>query len=122
MAEMQTLYADELRRQGEEFYNRLVDACKMRGYTPSGLCVKLGIRKSFLSDLKSGRINSIHTSTVCRLAEALNVSTDYLLLGRESKLNDTESSLLHSWRKATLKEKQIIAFILSDYGMTHIEE
>ena len=117
MAEMQTLYADELRRQGEAFYDRIVTTCKLRGVSPSGLCVKLGIRKSFLSDLKSGRIQSIHTSTVCTLAEALGVSTDYLLLGKESRLTDTESLLLSSWRHATDKEKQTIAFILADYGM-----
>ena len=115
--EMQTLYKDYMIREGQAFCDRIVQACKMRGYTPSGLCVKLGIRKSFLSDLKSGRIQSIHTSTVCTLAEALGVSTDYLLLGKESRLTDTESLLLSSWRHATDKEKQTIAFILADYGM-----
>jgi len=101
----------------ETFYDRLVDTCRIRGYTPSGLCTRLGIRKSFLSDLKSGRIQSIRTDTVCELARALNVTTDFLLMGEETRLTLEESELVSCYRHATPKERRLVAFILQDYGM-----
>ena len=101
----------------ETLYDRIAITCKARGITPSGLCVKLGIRKAILSDLKSGRSGSMHSDTVVMFAEALGVTTDYILTGRELRLSIEESTLLSCWRRATDQEKQTIAFILREYGM-----
>jgi len=99
----------------ETMYDRIVMMCKVRGMTPSGMCNRLGIRKAIMSDLKSGRINSIHTDTLVMFAGALGVTTDYLLLGKETSLTEKESNLLSAWRQASQEEKDIIAFILRKY-------
>lgn len=99
-------------------YERINIACTAQGITPSGLCTKLGIRKSVLSDLKHGRSSSIRTDTIVIISEALGVSTDYLLKGAEALLKPIESQLLIAWRLASDTERQNVAFILREYGMS----
>lgn len=101
----------------ESMYDRIAAVCKARGITPSGLCVKLGIRKAIMSDLKSGKSATIRTTTVVEFAEALGVSTDYLLTGRETALIPIESQLLAAWRVAPDNIKENVAFALREYGM-----
>lgn len=98
-------------------YERIVQTCKARGVTPSGMCVQLGIRKGIMTDLKSGRTATIRTDTVVMFAEYLNVSTDYLLTGKEFALKNDEARLLACWRLADITAKQNAAFALRDYGM-----
>lgn len=99
----------------ETMYDRIVKMCKARGMTPSGLCVRLGIRKAIMSDLKSGRTESIRTGTLCMFAGALGVTTDYLLLGKETNLTEKESRLLAAYKQATDTERETIDFILRKY-------
>ena len=106
----------------ETMYDRIVKTCKARGITPSGMCVKLGIRKAIMSDLKSGKTLTIRTDTVVMFADFLGVTTDYLLTGRELTLTEEESMLLNCWRHATLPDKQNSAFALRKYGMIIPEE
>ncbi|MBP5317000.1 MAG: helix-turn-helix transcriptional regulator [Bacteroidales bacterium] len=106
----------------ETMYDRIVKTCKARGITPSSMCVKLGIRKAIMSDLKSGKTLTIRTDTVVLFADFLGVSTDYLLTGRELTLTEEESMLLRCWRHASIADKQNAAFALRDYGMTMPEE
>lgn len=101
----------------ESMYDRIVKTCKAREITPSGMCVKLGIRKAIMSDLKSGRTASIRTDTLILFADYLNVSTDYLLTGKEFALKNDEARLLSCWRLADITAKQNAAFALRDYGM-----
>ena len=102
----------------ETMYDRIVKTCKARGITPSAMCVKIGIRKAIISDLKSGKTLTIRTDTVVLFADFLGVTTDYLLTGRELTLTEEESLLLNCWRHARLSDKQNAAFALRDYGMT----
>lgn len=106
----------------ETMYERIVKICKAREIAPSAMCVKLGIRKAIMSDLKSGKTATIRTDTVVKFAEFLGVSTDYLLAGRELTLTAEESALLSCWRHASLTDKQNAAFALRDYGMPMPEE
>lgn len=106
----------------ETMYERIVKTCKARGIAPSAMCVKLGIRKAIMSDLKSGKTLTIRTDTVVLFADFLGVTTDYLLTGRELTLTEEESLLLNCWRHATFTDKQNAAFALRDYGMTMPEE
>lgn len=102
----------------ESMYDRIVKTCKVRGLTPSGLCVKVGTRKAIMSDLKSGRTNTIRTDTLVNFARELGVSTDYLLTGEELTLTSEESVLLRCWRLASDTDRQNVAFVLREYGMT----
>lgn len=101
----------------ESMYTRIANTCMVRGITPSGLCIKVGVRKSLMSDLKSGRTSSMRTDTLLALARELQVSTDYLLTGVETSLTEEESVLLRCWRLSSDTVRQNVAFALRDYGM-----
>lgn len=106
----------------ETMYDRIASVCKARGITPSGLCVQLGIRKALMTDLKSGKTATIRTTTVVQFAEALGVTTDYLLTGKETNLLPLESRLLSAWRIAPYDVRENVAFALRDYGMPMPED
>jgi transcriptional regulator with XRE-family HTH domain len=48
------------------------------------MCLDLGLSKSTLSDIKSGRKKGVSTATAQKIASYLNVSVGYLL-GQEDK-------------------------------------
>ena len=60
-------------------YDRIKAACETKGITVSALCLQLGMSKSVLSDLKSGRKKTLAADTLGRIANHLQVSTDSLL-------------------------------------------
>ena len=60
-------------------YERIQNACASKGLTVSAMCVNLGMSKSVMSDLKSGRKKTLAADTVAKIASYLQVSTDYLL-------------------------------------------
>ena len=65
-------------------YDRITELCKAKGVSGSRMCLDLGLSKSTLSDIKSGRKKGISTSTAQKMASYLGVSVDYLL-GEEEK-------------------------------------
>lgn len=65
-------------------YSRIIELCKERGISGSRMCLDLGMSKSTLSDLKSGRKKGFTADTAQRIASYLNVSVAYLL-GEEEK-------------------------------------
>lgn len=60
-------------------YERIKTACTRRGMSVSAMCVQLGMSKSVMSDLNSGRKKTLSADTLARIADFLQVSTDYLL-------------------------------------------
>ena len=66
-------------------YEQIQQACKKSGLTVSAMCLALGMSKSTMSDLKSGRKKTLSSDTIAKIAEFLNVTTDELILGREDK-------------------------------------
>ena len=68
-------------------YDRIKTACESKGITVSALCLQLGMSKSVLSDLKSGRKKTLSADTLGRIAAYLQVSTDSLL-GSETAPSD----------------------------------
>lgn len=67
-------------------YDRITELCKAKGVSGSRMCLDLGLSKSTLSDIKSGRKKGISTTTAQKMAAYLGVSVDYLL-GEEEKEN-----------------------------------
>ena len=65
-------------------YSRITELCKERGVSGSRMCLDLGMSKSTLSDLKSGRKKSFTAETAHKIASYLDVSVAYLL-GEEEK-------------------------------------
>ena len=60
-------------------YERITALCKEKGVTGSRMCLDLGLSKSTMSDMKSGRKKGLSTSNAQKIANYLGVSVDYLL-------------------------------------------
>ena len=65
-------------------YERIIALCKERGVSGSRMCLELGLSKSTLSDMKSGRTKGVSTATAQKIASYFGVSVGYLL-GEEEK-------------------------------------
>ena len=66
-------------------YDRIQDLCKSKGVSGSRMCLDLGLSKSTLSDIKSGRKKGVSTETAKKIASYFGVSVGYLL-GEEEKI------------------------------------
>ena len=65
-------------------YDRLRILCEERGIKGAKMCTDLGISKSLMTDLKSGRKKTISAPTAQKIATYFGVSVGYLL-GEEDK-------------------------------------
>jgi transcriptional regulator with XRE-family HTH domain len=66
-------------------HERLSSLCEERGIKGGRMCVDLGISKSLMTDLKSGRKKGVNAETAQKIATYFNVSVGYLL-GEEEKI------------------------------------
>ncbi len=62
-------------------YQNIQSLCKARGVTGSRMCAELGLSKSLMSDLKSGRRKRIGAETARKLAGYFEVPIERILLG-----------------------------------------
>ena len=69
-------------------YERLDSLCKERGIKGGRMCVDLGISKSLMTDLKSGRKKGVSAETAQKIASYFDVTVGYLL-GEEEKEKPT---------------------------------
>ena len=65
-------------------YDVLHNLCTKKGITGAKMCVQLGISKSLMTDLKSGRKKGINAETAQKIASYFGVTVGYLL-GEEEK-------------------------------------
>ena len=65
-------------------YDRIQSLCKNKGVSGSRMCLDLGLSKSTLSDIKSGRKKGVSTATAQKIAAYFGVTVGYLL-GEEEK-------------------------------------
>lgn len=63
------------------FFEQLSRACELHDTSVTAVAAKLGISKSNVTNWKNGTMPN--SDVVVRLSELLDVSTDYLLLGKE---------------------------------------
>lgn len=66
-------------------YDRLDALCKERGIKGGRMCSDLGISKSLMTDLKSGRKKTISAITAQKIATYFGVSVGYLLGEEDEK-------------------------------------
>ena len=66
-------------------YDRIQELCKDKGVSVSRMCLDLGMSKSTMSDLKSGRKKGFTAETAHKIASYLGVSVAYLI-GEEEKI------------------------------------
>lgn len=69
-------------------YERIQALCNSKGVSGSRMCLDLGLSKSTLSDIKSGRKKGVSTATAAKIASYFGVSVDYLL-GEETEKTPT---------------------------------
>lgn len=60
-------------------YNVISTLCESHGIKPGKMCSDIGISRGNISDLKMGRIETLSTASLAKIAEYFNVSVDYLL-------------------------------------------
>ena len=70
-------------------YETLDSLCKSKGVKGGRMCSDLGISKSLMTDLKSGRKKGVNAETAQKLANYFGVSVGYLLGDEEQKEKPT---------------------------------
>lgn len=68
-----------------DLYSNIHALCEKEGIKDGTLCANIGIRRSFLSELKSGRTKSLSAEVLSKIAAYFNVSVDYLLTGEQKE-------------------------------------
>lgn len=68
-----------------DLYSNIHALCEKEGIKDGTLCGNIGIRRSFLSELKAGRTKSLSTEVLSKIAAYFNVSVDYLLTGEQKE-------------------------------------
>ena len=93
------------------FYNQLKAACKAKNTSVTAVLKKIGIGTANGTYWKNGSVPS--SDIVVQLAEFLEVSTDYLLMGKNAtpsalSLNDIEQKLISDFRSLSQQGKEYI--------------
>lgn len=82
-------------------YDRVIWACNKRGVTPSLMCDKIGIRRAFVSELKTREEGVVSYGKIAAMAHFLHVSTDFLIFGEDrDNLTVDERDVLDAYRVA----------------------
>ena len=68
-----------------ELYSRIDRLCKERGTNVTALCREAQVARSALSELKMGRTRTITLDTAAKLAAALGIAVDELMIGETEK-------------------------------------
>ena len=71
------------------FFERIVELCNKKGIYPNTMCSELGLSNAVATKWKKGPIP--HYSTLKRIADYFDVSTDYLLGNTKNINTDTEA-------------------------------
>lgn len=88
------------------FFDNFKAICDKKGLKPNPVAQACGASNNSATKWKKG--SSPNSEIVVKLANYLNVSTDYLLLGSEAKaivLSDDERSLLDNYTQLSDKNK-----------------
>ncbi len=89
-------------------YERIQDLCKSKGVSGSRMCLDLGLSKSTLSDIKSGRKKGVSTATAQKIASYFNVTVGYLLGEEEKEKPTAQGDGLSEKRKALIEFAQSV--------------
>ena len=76
-----------------DLYSNIHTLCEKDGIKDGTLCSNIGIRRSFLSELKAGRTKSLSAEVLSKIAAYFNVSVDYLLTGKKTRPSSRKAKL-----------------------------
>lgn len=68
-----------------DLYSNIHALCEKQGIKDGTLCSNIGIRRSFLSELKAGRTKSLSAENLSKIANYFDVSVDCLLTGEQKE-------------------------------------
>lgn len=90
-------------------YDRIKAACAAQGLTVSAMCLQLGMSKSVMSDLHSGRKKTLSAETLRRIADHLGVSADSLL-GNAPRdiLEDVDVAFYGQYKELDEAQKEMV--------------
>lgn len=71
-------------------YESILSLCQEHGIKGGKMCVDLGLSKSLMTDLKSGRKKGITAETAQKIADYFSVSVDRVLNGPGTKKAPTQ--------------------------------
>ena len=94
--------------------HRLKYICELREITQKDLAIKAGIRESSISNYVNGKSTPNH-EIICKLADTLDVTTDWLLgYGKDKDVDEItfEKLLIKKYREADWGIKDIIHELL----------
>ncbi len=90
-------------------YDRIKKACEDRGLTVSAMCLQLGMSKSVMSDLHSGRKKTLSAETLSRIAGFLQVSADSLLgQSQPDLLEDVDIAFYGEFKELDEAQKAVV--------------
>ena len=88
------------------FYDNLVYLCNVKNTTPTTVARICGISANAVSNWKKKKVIP-NGEIVIKLAEHLNVSTDYLLLGKEPSIPTEYKKLILSYQKLSPENQKM---------------
>ena len=101
------------------FYDNFEKACNLKGEKPNPVAIKCGGTKGSASSWKKG--SSPNSDIVVKIAEHLNVSTDYLLLGKEPFIPTEYKKLISSYQKLSPENQKMALSLLNTMYDVQIE-
>ena len=109
---------------GKTTAERIDEMLRERGISGAKMCTDLGISRSFMTEMRKGRIKNIGAHNAARIADYLGVTTDYLL-GREteSRFDDPVERELAGYLEdmRTHPEKRMLFSVTKDATKEQIE-
>jgi transcriptional regulator with XRE-family HTH domain len=66
-----------------DIYNRIQGLCIDKGISVSKMCKELSITRSCLSELKSGRTETLSADNIYKISKYFNVPVDFILCNTE---------------------------------------
>lgn len=101
------------------FYDNFEKACNLKGEKPNPVAIKCGGTKGSASSWKKG--SSPNSDIVVKIAEHLNVSTDYLLLGKEPSIPTEYKKLISSYQKLSLENQKMALRLMNTMYDVQVE-
>lgn len=101
------------------FYDTLINLCNKHNVKITPLVVSLGGSSSSPASWKKGA--SPNSDIVIKLAEYFNVSTDYLLLGKEHTIPTEYKKLISSYQKLSLENQKMALRLMNTMYDVQVE-
>lgn len=69
-------------------YKTILDLCEKKGVSGAKMCADIGVSKSLMTSLKTGRTTTINAKTANKIAKYFDVPLGYILKDREMSLSE----------------------------------